>query len=83
LPYSGFVTSLHMNSLDGAAHRRWHFDNGLIGFQFEHRLLFSDALPYAYQDLYYVTCLHPLAQLGQHKLERCHRVSLPATPVWG
>jgi hypothetical protein len=81
LSYGGFVTSLHMNSLDYAAHRRWHFDNGLIGFQFEYRLLFSNALPYAYQDLYYVTCLHPLAQLGQHKLERRHRVSLPSTPV--
>jgi hypothetical protein len=80
---SGFVTSLHMNSLDCTAHRRWHFDDGLVSFQFEYRLFFSDALPYAYQDLHYVTCLHPLTQLGQHKLERCHGMSLPSTPAWG
>jgi hypothetical protein len=83
LPYSGFIASLHMNSLDCAAHRRWHFDDGLIGFQFEYGLLFGDALPYSDQDLHDVTCLHPLTQLGQHKLERCHRVSLPSTPAWG
>src|SRR5262249_48356739 len=72
-----------MNSLDCAAHPRLHFDNGLIGFQLEYRLLFSDAFSYAYQDLHHITCLHPLTQLGQYKLERCHRVSLPSTPAWG
>jgi len=59
LPDSGFVTSLHMNSLDGATDRGWHFDDGLIGFQFEYWLLFGDALPQAYQNLHHITCLHP------------------------
>jgi len=83
LPDSGFVTSLHMNSLDGATYWRWHFDDGFVGFQFEYRLLFGDALPYTYQDLHHITRLHPLAQLEQYKLERCHRASLPSTPAWG
>jgi hypothetical protein len=83
LPDSSFVTSLHMHSLDCTAHWCWHFDDGLVGFQFEYRLLFRDALSYTYQDLDDVTCLHPLTQLGQHKLKRCHRVSLPSTPAWG
>jgi hypothetical protein len=61
LPDSGFVTSLHMNSFDGTAHRCWYFDHSLVGFQFKYRLLFRDAFPYAYQDLYDVTGLHPLA----------------------
>jgi hypothetical protein len=79
----GFVTCLYVNSLHGATHRRWHFDNRLIGFQFEYRLLFSDAIAYRDQDLYHVAGFHPLTQLGQHKLERCHGVSLPSTPAWG
>jgi hypothetical protein len=83
LPDSGFVTSLHMNSLDCATYWCWHFDDGLVGFQFEYWLLFSDALSYAYQELHHITCLYPLTQLGQYKLERCHRVSLPSTPAWG
>jgi hypothetical protein len=64
LPDSGFVTSLYMNGLDGTAHRCWDFDHGLVGFQLKYRLLLRDALPDAYQDLYDVTCLHPLAQFG-------------------
>jgi hypothetical protein len=81
LPDSGFVTGLYMNSLDCATDRRGHFDDGLVGFQFEDWLLFGDALPYTDQDLHHITCLHSLTQLGQHKLERCHRVSLPSTPA--
>ena len=72
-----------MDSLHGATHRRWHFDDSLIGFQFEYRLLFGDAIPYSDQDLDHIAGFHPLTQLGQHKLERCHRVSLPSMPAWG
>jgi hypothetical protein len=82
LPYSGLVTGVHMNSLDGTAYWRWHFDDGFVGFQFEDWLLLGDALPHAYQDLHDITCLHALTQLGQYKLERCHRVSFPSTPAW-
>jgi hypothetical protein len=52
-----------VNSLDGATDRCRHFDDRLVGFQFEHRLLFGDGIPYSHQDLDDVTRLHPLAQL--------------------
>jgi hypothetical protein len=55
LPHRGFVTGLHMNGLDGATDRRRDFDNGLVGFQFEHRLLCGDGIPYGYKDLQHVT----------------------------
>jgi myo-inositol catabolism protein IolC len=83
LPDRSFVASLHVNSLHSATHRRWDFDNSLIGFQFQYRLLFSDALSYGDQDLDHIAGFHALAQLGQYKLERCHGVSLPSTPAWG
>jgi hypothetical protein len=79
----GFVASLDVNSLHGATHRCWHFDNRLIGFQFEDWLLGGDTLSDSDQELDHVAGFHALAQLGQHKLERCHCVSLPSTPAWG
>jgi hypothetical protein len=72
LPDSRFFPSLYVNGLDSTADRSWHFHHGLVGFQFQHRLLSRDGVSDGDQHLHNISCGNTLPQLGQRKFECRH-----------
>jgi hypothetical protein len=72
LPDSRFLSRLHVNGLDNTADRGWHFHHGLVGFQFQDRLLSRDGVSDCDQHLDNVSGGNALSQLGQRKFKCCH-----------
>ena len=58
------------NFLDCAGHRRWNFDDGLVGFQFHHRLAFGDAGARRNHQPHQITLIDVFAEF--RKLEFSH-----------
>ena len=68
-PTLTFLPGRDADLLHGAGDRRRHFDGGLVGLQFEHRLFALDAVADLHQHVNDVAAGDVLAEFGQRELD--------------
>jgi hypothetical protein len=71
-----------MDGLHDATDGCRHFNDSLVGFQFQERLIFSDGIADGDHDVNDVTGLDALAQFWQDILISCHADCPSLTPSW-
>ena len=76
LPDRDPVARLHLDIDHQAGYRRRHFNRGLVGLEFENRLLLRDHLARLDQHTQHVARRNVLAQFGESEVSR-HRSSPP------